>query len=92
MFFEIAIFASDVFVSKNRPKGHGICLFLVMGSHEMSWNMNFQKEYEPWHSYGELNCDRLHNYYNYFHLQVYHYSLLASTHKPVLAWAPSSSP
>ena len=27
------------------------------------------------HYYGELNCDRLHNYYNYFHL--YHYSLLS---------------
>ncbi len=40
------------------------------------------------HSYGELNCDQLHNYYNYFHL--YHYSLLTSTHKPVLARAPYS--
>ena len=40
------------------------------------------------HSYGELNCDRLHTYYNYFHL--YHYSLLTSIHKPVLARAPSS--
>ena len=39
------------------------------------------------HSYGKLNCDRLHNYYNYFHL--HHYSLLTSTHKPVLARAPS---
>ena len=47
LFFEISIFASDVFVSKNRPKGHGICLFLVMESHEKSWNLNFQKEYEP---------------------------------------------
>ena len=40
------------------------------------------------HSYGELNCDLLNNYYNYFHL--YNYSLLTSTHKPVLARAPSS--
>ena len=24
LFFEISIFASDMFVSKNRPKGHGI--------------------------------------------------------------------
>ena len=40
------------------------------------------------HSHGELNCDQLHNYYNYFHLC--HYSLLTSTHKPVLARAPSS--
>ena len=47
LFFEISIFASDVFVSKNRPKGHGILLFLVMESHEKSWNLNFQKEYEP---------------------------------------------
>ena len=47
LFFEISIFASDVFVSKNRPKGHGISLFLVMESHEKSWNLNFQKEYEP---------------------------------------------
>ena len=37
-------FASDVFV---RPKGHGIWLFLVMESLEKSWNLNFQKEYEP---------------------------------------------
>ena len=54
LFFEISIFASDVFVSKNRPKGHGICLFLVMESHEKSWNLKCQKEYEPcnmiaWH-------------------------------------------
>ena len=47
LFFEISIFASDVFVSKNRPKGHGIRLFLVMESHEKTWNLNFQKEYEP---------------------------------------------
>ena len=47
LFFEISIFASDVFVSKNRPKGHGILLFLVMERHEKSWNLNFQKEYEP---------------------------------------------
>ena len=47
LFFEISIFASDVFVSKNRPKGHGILLFLVMESHEKSWDLNFQKEYEP---------------------------------------------
>ena len=33
LFFEISIFASDVFVSENRPKGHGIWLFLVMESH-----------------------------------------------------------
>ena len=44
LFFEISIFALDVFV---RPKGHGISLFLVMESHEKSWNLNFQKEYEP---------------------------------------------
>ena len=41
------------------------------------------------HSYGELNSDRLHNNYNYVHL--YHYSLLTSTHKPVLTRAPSSN-
>ena len=45
--FKISIFASDVFVSKNRPKGHGILTFLVMESHEKSWNLNLQKEYEP---------------------------------------------
>ena len=50
LFFEISIFASDVFVSKNRPKGHGIRLFLFVESHEKSWNLNFQKDYEP--------CDR----------------------------------
>ena len=34
LFFEISIlFSSDVFVSKNRPKGHEIRLFLVMKSH-----------------------------------------------------------
>ena len=46
LFFEISIFASDAFVSKNRPKG---LTFLVMESHEKSWNLNFQKEYEPCH-------------------------------------------
>ena len=47
MFFEICTFASYVFVSKNRVKGHGISLFLVMESHEKSWNLKSQKEYEP---------------------------------------------
>ena len=47
LFFEISAFASDVFVSKNRPKGHGIWLFLVMESHEKSWNLNFQKSMNP---------------------------------------------
>ena len=44
LFFEISIFVSDVFVSKNRLKGHGICLFF---GHEKSWNLIFQKVYEP---------------------------------------------
>ena len=46
--FPYLLRSSDVFVSKNRPKGHGIWLFLVIESHEKSWNLNFQKEYEPW--------------------------------------------
>ena len=33
LFFEMCSFASYVFVSKNRAKGHGISLFLVMESH-----------------------------------------------------------
>ena len=44
LFFEISIFASDVFVSKNRPK---VMEFDFFG-HGKSWNLNFQKEYEPW--------------------------------------------
>ena len=43
LFIEISIFASDVLVSKNRPN----LIFFVMESHEKSWNLNFQKEYEP---------------------------------------------
>ena len=31
--FEMCMFASYVFVSKNRAKGNGISLFLVMKSH-----------------------------------------------------------
>ena len=33
LYFEICIVASDVFVSKNGLKGHGILLSLVMESH-----------------------------------------------------------
>ena len=47
LFFEMCTFASYVFVSKNRAKGHGIFTFLVMESHEKSWNLKCQKEYEP---------------------------------------------
>ena len=47
LFFEICTFASYAFVSKSRAKGHGISLFLVMESHEKSWNLKSQKEYEP---------------------------------------------
>ena len=49
VFFEISIFALDVFVSKNRPKGHGIWLFLVMESHEKSWKvMEFEVPKRVW--------------------------------------------
>ena len=44
LFFEMCTFASYVFVSKNRAKVHGISLFLVMESHEKSWNLKCQKE------------------------------------------------
>ena len=47
VFFEISIFALDMFLSKNRPKGHGIRLFLVIENHEKSWKLKCQKEYEP---------------------------------------------
>ena len=68
--------------------GLRICNVFDINYHPSTARINVQGCVVLTHSYGELNCDRLHTYYNYFHL--YHYSLLTSIHKPVLARAPSS--
>ena len=47
LFLEICTFASYAFVSKNRAERSWNFTFLVMESHEKSWNLKSQKEYEP---------------------------------------------
>ena len=57
LLIEFVIVGLDGYFSKNRPNSPSYII-----------HINVQGCIVLTHSYGELNCDRLHNYYNYFHL------------------------